>query len=360
MEADLDDPVQIKSLQLIISGLRKIGDDILLEAEYDQFSLRALNSTRSALPVVNFKREFFRNYAYTAKGCSITSQIPAQALITAFKLVMQPTSLTMSIHDSSIFNLGLIDRYGIRHEWELCLGETSVVRASYDLDTAAAQVQCRFDVFTGLSDAFHGHQSVTLEMAKSDPLGDMTFRTGIGDQLGLSSLFSIRRSDYFETQISEEIDRLSVTFTLADFIVAIRIAKVLNQRLTLYITGPGHPIVVKAVLAGQIHFEMAIATSADADSDDDEDAQPEVATGSSSLPEPAPTGTQSSQVSPWPGDRPMKSELADSDRPSENSRVSQLIRQGRFSESPPFALRKRNAGQFAEGSQPSSDESESD
>jgi hypothetical protein len=369
MEANLVDPLQIRTLQLIIGALRRIGDDIYIEATGEEFCLRSLNSTRSALPVVAFKPDFFHDYIYKCRDPSLVCQIPGPALITAFKLVTQPTSLTMAIVNSTnTFQLTLVDRFGIRHEWELCLGEAVVLHALYDLDSAAVQIHCRSDVFTGLSEAFRGSSTVTLEIVPRDSTGAITFRTSIGDQSSLSSTLSIRRSDRCQTQILNDCEKVMVSFNLSDFMVGIKIGKILNQRISMYVTAPGHPVVIKTALQGQIHFEMPLATNADSETDEAEEGEGEPdLTGSSSVSDVGPPGSPSSQVSPWPGTRAVKSEPAapevfsrEAGVSRESARLSQLIRQGIFSESPPFPFRRRTTGQYAEASQPVSEDSDSD
>jgi hypothetical protein len=107
----------IRSLQLVIRALRKIDDDLILHITSDVFTLRALNATRSALPIIDFKSSYFHSFTYKADAKQLVYQLAVSGLITAFKNVAIPTSLKIVIHqETRKFNLGLPDKYGILHD----------------------------------------------------------------------------------------------------------------------------------------------------------------------------------------------------------------------------------------------------
>lgn len=383
MEAELNDPMAIKCLHQVINAMRKIGDDLVFSVSNDQLAVRALNATKSALPVVTFKKTFFHSFMFKSRK-DIVRQVPGKAVTTAFKNVNSPTSVKLEI-EKDCFHIGLIDKFSILHDWELFLEDAVLLSAPYDLSDSTVQIQCRTDVFDGLADTFRGNQNVMLEMGGD---GTIIIKSAVVDELALSSTMTIKRSDSCTMQVQDDVDQLHVSFSVADFIVAAKIAKVLNQRMSVYIVGPGMPIVIKAVIPNQVTFEMALATASDSDRVDDD---PPVTTPADPEPRrvadwtPSLQGSQASQVSPWPrkalqensgvstGETvpfPANPVYSESDRVSgmtvvgargmNRERMSQMIDQGLFSESPPFPIQKRMTGQYAEDSQPPSDESDSD
>ena len=378
MEAELNDPIAIKSLYQVVNAMRKIGDDLVLFVSSDQFAIRALNATRSALPVVTFKKTFFHSFMFKSHK-DIVHEVPGKALTTAFKNVNSPTSVKLEVEKDK-FHIGLIDKFNILHDWELFLGEAVLLSAPYDLSEATVQIQCRTDVFDGLAETFRGSQNVLLDMGRD---GTIVIKSAVSEELAaVSSTVTIKSNDNCALQVNDDVDQLQISFCVADFIVATKIAKVLNQRMSVYIVGPGMPIVIKAVIPNQVTFEMALATASDYEATDEQPVS-----GSSICEPPHETqhdSTPSSQVSPWPGKAHERSEVStgetvpfpanpvfsESDRVSgmtvigsrgtNRERMSQMIDQGLFSESPPFPIQKRMTGQYAEDSQPPSDESDSD
>jgi hypothetical protein len=364
MDADLKDPISIRTIHKTVSALRKIGDDLVIEVAADHITFRALNGTRSALPIVEFKSTFFHNYSFKASNLLIY-QVPVQALTTAFKCVVSATQLRMVVHkETSKFHVELTDKFNIVHDWELFLGETAMPIAVYDLSDATVQIQSHPEVFRNLSDAFRRHETVALEVNRGD---NMVFRSVVADDQILSSTLSIRRSDRCETQILREGDQHRAIFSLADFIVAIRIAELLGPRLSIFLMGPGLPIVIKASLARDINFNMALATMLE--QPPDQEPHRDGTTGPSSITESGQTDSPPSQASPGQRGK-TKSEWITSDeranasseqgQPNTGSRPSQSVNQQLYLDSPPFARRRNMRGHVAYPSQPPSDCSDSE
>jgi hypothetical protein len=368
MECELNDGIPISMLHRVISALRKIGDDIVIDVTADAFTLRSLNQTHSALPIVHFKVGFFSAFCYRADSKSIVYQLPVAGLIAAFKNVTAPTSLRMAV-DTGLgkFTLGLTDKFGILHDWELFLGKTVLLNAMYDISDATVEIQCRCDVFDGLAEAFKGNHNVFLGIARTD--GSLVFTSSRDSDMVLSSTLSIRKSERCETLISPDVDELKVQFALGDFAVAVKIVSVLSQRMSMYLVGPGMPVIIKAGIPNQVVFEMPLATSLE--EEPEEEPQPDVSATESSLVDAQPEESPASQVSPWPRRRSVQTETPAGEasvgppsavgdpRPAVQSRASDF-RHGLYSESPPFPLRRRMTGQYAEASQPPSDDSDSD
>jgi hypothetical protein len=233
--------------------------------------------------------------------------------------------------------------------------------AKYDLNEEIVQVQCRYDVFDGLSDAFRGNLRVWLEVSREDE--SLVFKSTKDGEGVLSSTLSIKKSDRCDTQIARGVDNVRVSLALGDFIVAVKIVKILNQRMSIYILGPGLPVVVKAGIPNQVSFEMPLATAVDEEIEQETDQQDVLTTEPSGL-DRGTDESDASQVSPWRRQRSVKTEseggipVAGSPQSQHSKEYAILEKLG--PESPLFPLRRRETGQYADPSQPGSDATDTD
>lgn len=373
MYAELQEQNSIKSFQQIISSLRKIGDDIVLDVTSEAFSLRSLNATRSALPIVKLKSAFFRTYRYSSLKDSLAYQLPAIAMITAFKNVSSPSLLSFSLDDDThCFVISMIDKYQIEHDWEFILEQSILMNAVYDINETTVNISCRQDVFDGLSVAFKGNQNIYLELNRNDKKKTLFFRSSQNEELVLSSTLMIHKSDKCETQIcSSELEELKLSFNLSDFLVAIKLSKIFSQRMLIHLIAPGHPIIIKSQLANLISFEMALATAVDESQLIEEEAEMSTSQTPESV---ADQGnfdnaySNNSQVTPWSRQKNIDVEKSPNNgitafspvMNANNPRMSQILAQNLFEASPQFPFKRKMTGQYAEASQPASDEDDSD
>lgn len=204
MEAEISDPMSIRILQQVFSALRKISNDVIIVVGPNFFSIRALNSTKSALPVITFNSSFFKSFRFEslkgdrADGQQIVAQIQANAVTTAFKNAQSPSLIILnlkvsrnnfdnnfhrdnqlsensdseekesykkipSIYDKT-FEMSLVDKYSITHTWEFPLSDAQVLNAMFDLNDAVAEVKCRYDILEGLADYFKNINTIFLEL----------------------------------------------------------------------------------------------------------------------------------------------------------------------------------------------------
>jgi hypothetical protein len=114
-----------------------------------------------------------------------------------------------------------------------------------------------------------------LELNRDDLPGSLVFRTTLTDGAieQLSLTISIKKGEKCKAAMSEGIGRMAVSFSLMDFSMTVRIGQILNQRLSMHLEGPGHPVVIKASMPNQIQFEMPLATAIDEDARDEEEQQ---------------------------------------------------------------------------------------
>ena len=89
MNAEISDQNSIRILQQAFSALKKISNDVIIVVGEDFFSIRALNSTKSALPVVTFKSSFFRSFQFDSSvnhDGQIVAQFKQIALLQLLKM----------------------------------------------------------------------------------------------------------------------------------------------------------------------------------------------------------------------------------------------------------------------------------
>ncbi|OHT16455.1 hypothetical protein TRFO_02721 [Tritrichomonas foetus] len=278
MEAEICDFQSIKAFQFSLSSLKKISDDIIIDVSPDTFSLRSLNSTRSALPIISFKPFYFKKYSFIASE-HFVCQIPTSSILMAFKNAVNPTRLIFFVDESNLFNfvLKIYDKFGIEHKWEFPASSTQLLTAVVDLTETTASVKCRYDAFDGLSEAFRNINNITLFLNDTHSLAFKSF-TGTDNSQSLESTLIIHRSERCDIQVYEDFEcdgnhnnDIHVSFSLHDFIVALKIAKLISQQLNFYIIGPGMPIVIKASSSNLVTFDMPLATVAEYDLNDSYD-----------------------------------------------------------------------------------------
>ena len=369
MKAECRDSKKIKVIQQTLVALRKIGDDLRIEIDPSQFVLRSLNSSNSALPVVRFQNTFFSNYEYYSENDQILCQLSVQYLLAAFKNIQNVSSLLFSIDPTQMkFTLRLDDKNSLSHSWELFMQETVLLAALYDLGAARAVVKCRCDLFNGVKSAFRGTDNVFLEVTKQQGSPSQMMLSSAASEDIVTSSLTIKRGDDCEIQSAEDQLKLKLRFSLADFLVAIKIGNILNPKLEMYLMNPGHPIIIKTSMTTQILFEIALATGVDEWTDETssqplsapQQSFPEAATAQSTTP------TEISQTSPWRGHQPSVHVTQQSQTPAMSEeevhgmRDSQLLAMGLFEASPDYPYRRKITGQYAENSQPVSSDSDSD
>ena len=251
------------------------------------------------------------------------------------------------------------------HEWEFFLSDTQLLSAVYDISETNIVVNCRNDVFKGISDAFRNRQNIFFQVQKV-PHTCLVFKSYIDTDSILSSKMTITTSEKCEIQFLGDEDTFQISFALPDFLIGLKIANILSQKLSISMIEPGYPLILKAEMSNLVAFEMPLATATN-------DATKEVSTeqevqqetpiqshSAESLNEP-----KYSQISPWPIAAVNNQNQDESKRHSQMDNLSERFEnaysQDSFEDSSQFPFkRRRTTGQFAEASQPQSDTSDSD
>lgn len=275
MEFEIADQNSIHTLQVTFSSLRRINEDIILNASSNEISLRSVNDSRSALPIIIFHTQFFKIFNFNSSLEKIIISIPASSIIMAFKKALSPTLLKMHINDADrhILYLTLVDKFGISHNWEFPASETSSLSAVVDLNDIKFQLKCRYDVFNGLSDVFKNESTIILDIKNGIKAPNtLNFRTNFrnNDENSLSSTLTIFKCEKCDTVYSDDIKEMQISFFLRDFLVGIKLAALFAHYIFLYVIGPGQPIVIKSGYQNIFEFEMPLATTSIDDNDENE------------------------------------------------------------------------------------------
>jgi len=367
MESLIKDSKKIKLLLQVLVSLRKIGEDLKFEITDDFITLRTLNSTTSALPVITLKQPFFTHYRYFHSDEQILFQVPVQYVIAALRSVTNAESLSFKVEETPPkLSIGLKDRDGISHTWEVFTSDATVICAVYKIESAPVFVECRCDVFDGMASAFKGNENIFLEVKRleSQQTG-MQISSAVESNLATS--LSISNSDHMISRFKDESSQIRLKFSLADFIVAIKLSSILSQKMEIYLLEPGYPVVIKSTMHDQMSFEIALATATDEYNDDSElsDVTPTAPESYNGPQVSGPSFSQSdrSQTGPW----------IRGPAPELDERVPEIVEERKpkipvydntlaaFSDSAPgFTLKRKRTGLYAENSQPQSDESEYD
>lgn len=364
MKAEIKDALYIRCLQKIITSLRKIGEEMIINATPDSLSIRTINTTRSALPDVTFNREFFSEYVYTSTEECLCFQVSINGPITAFKNANNATSLSLIINpETSKFFMGLNDKYGIVHEWEFFLNDTQLLSAVYDINESTILINCRNDIFKGVGEAFKSKQNIFMEIQK-EPHTCLVFKSFIDTETILSSKMTITTSEKCDIQFLESCDNFLISFSLPDFLVGLKIAYNLSQKLSISMIEPGYPLILKAEMSSLAVFEMPLATATNEPKEEqaEQEGPQETEIQSNKLNDPT-----YSQVAPWQTpEYHAHPETTKTTQPMTYSENLQNVEYGNSQNSyddsqtqSPFK-RKRMIGQYVAASQPQSDSDELD
>lgn len=361
IKVECKDPKKIKIIQHVLAALKKIGDDLKLEIDSNQFVMRSLNTSNSALPVVRFFRSFFNNYEYNCDSNQVLSQISIQYLLPAFKNVQNASTLNFFIDPIQLkFTLKLDDKSGISHSWELFMQDTVLLTALYDINSSIVNAKCRTDIFDGVKSAFRGSDNVYLEASQVNGKQMQLQLSTVTSDICVSSSLTIKKGDNCQIDFKEpETEKLKLKIALADFLIAVKLSSILSLRLDIFMISPGHPVIIKSEMGEQVAFEMALATGVDEWSEGQGTQMSPRA--EQSYPEgtaPSVTPTERSQTSPWRGVpasvSTQQTPMTMSSQDQHGMRDSQLMAMGLFDASPDYPYRRKIVGQYAENSQPAS------
>jgi hypothetical protein len=259
MHCRIEEERKLRTLLQLFSSLRKIGDDLIIEARPDSISFRALNETQSALPVIQVASAFFEEYRYAHGGPQLAHQLPAQWIIAALKCNAHPMAVVLAI-GSDILTVTVFDVTQIRHEWSLYLERASIMNAVFERGDVVASLHGRVDLFQETDAAFRRNGNICFALRRRGREKTCVL-SSLDDTDGRVCTIRIQSNDVCDISFSEGTDTVCLSFSRSDFCVGIAMATVLAQRVTLQCIGPGYPVMMKASMPNSMQFQMAIATA---------------------------------------------------------------------------------------------------
>jgi hypothetical protein len=263
MLAKLDDERKVRALTQLFSCLRKISDDLIIEARADSISFRALNETQSALPVIQVNSSFFEEYHYTHRQAQLAYQLPCQSVVSAMRSHSHSNEVTLSIStERRVLTITVFDRVQIKHEWSLYLERTSIMNAVFDMADVTGTLLGRVDSFSGTEAAFKRNENIVFALKRRGREKSCVLTTT--DEKDTSArlcTITISANDNCEISLSEGRDEVSLSFSRRDFCVGLAIATVLAQRVTFHCIGAGYPVMMRASMPNAMQFQMAMASA---------------------------------------------------------------------------------------------------
>eukprot|EP01038_Epipyxis_sp_PR26KG_P006974 gene6974-9534_t len=164
----------IKTMSIALHFLQKIGKEVSLEVEEKIFTLRSLNSTKSAFSSVELTQDFFDDYFIAedigSSTKSFTGQLSVKLLCTIFRNMKNVISLNISAIQQ-LSNHELIFEFilnnGIKRIHKFQYQDCEIMNAVFNNgeDTAVSSMQASPKVFIQLLDHIHQSHEVLIEVA---------------------------------------------------------------------------------------------------------------------------------------------------------------------------------------------------
>ena len=284
------DGMKMRCFQRIIRTLGKAGSNFVMVVWNDSISIRSINEYQSALPIIQFKSSFFDEFKFTYNESQLSFEVPSNAfkysLLLSNQSAITPEKIILSISidkNESIendfkFTINVFDYFEINHYWEFYVTKNaSVLKAVVDPSNIISTLNCRYDIFEGMEKIFNKNNMITLHIyntkkpktkkEKKFPIMFTTEKLNYDDSVASILRFEINDKlnieiddESFDLECNLENGALKLSFSLFDFLIGVKIASILSQRVIISVSSPGNPIIIKASMPNAASFEMTIAT----------------------------------------------------------------------------------------------------
>lgn len=292
MIATIADGMKIRYFQKLIRNLSKVSSNLIITAQDTSLTFRAINQYNSALPIIEFKTDFFDEYRYRYHKPRVSFEVPTINFKYSFSAAFNPTGasfteITLDLRSQSSqtkeendFHLliNCIDVYNILHNWSFDVAEClNVVKAVVNMSNVSTTIDCRCDIFEGIKNIFKSTDIVSLRIYNNQSNSTKTKKSkfqmtteSLNSNDSVASILNFELndkckmfidSDNFENNEYIESDEMKLNISLTDLLVGLDLASILSQRVLIYGTSPGFPIILKASMPSLISFDMTIASS---------------------------------------------------------------------------------------------------
>ena len=250
---------KIHCLTSVISALSRVGNDLVIDARPKYVTLRALNATQSALPVLQMSAPYFDRYEYLVGNSQIACQVEARWVVAALRTPPRGVAVTFRIDDENQkLTVTCKTPLEVERTWIFFFTKATVYNAVVDSGSVAVTVRFRCDVLD-TRQMFRGVESLMLACRKSQPKR-LVITSPELDGTVLSTL-AINHTDLCDVAFSEDAEEVALTLNCRDFQIGIALASVLSQRAEMELIGPGSPAVIRAKMANVMSLQIALATT---------------------------------------------------------------------------------------------------
>ncbi|VDD80145.1 unnamed protein product [Mesocestoides corti] len=255
---------ELKVFTRAVSALGKLGDELYFECSPHEFSLRCVNSSRSAFAVVFFSECFFEKasgltevalrFKLSAKTCC---KIFKQT--TAWVKVVQKCKMRLDENNDRLI-VQFFQRHGIVKTYNLPIIECESLEAVYNVEDATSQMTISSKVVGEILSNFRPNQTeVTMVLQE----GECVFQNYVADS-DFSAILThvpISSSEFDIYRLGEECD---LTFCLKDFRAAVAFGESMNSIVSVHCSRPGKPLVLTCTDNNRFkaHFVLASLPSA--------------------------------------------------------------------------------------------------
>lgn len=297
MIAKLLDGMKMRCFQRIVRTLSKAGSSFVIVAWNESISIRSINEYQSALPIVQLKSNFFDEYKFTHKDSQLSFEVESypfkQSLLLSNLSAVTPQEIVLSVSDNNRntveksnnsleFKINVIDYFEINHIWEFHITmNVTILKAVVDMSTVSSTLTCRCDIFDGIDQIFNKNNMVSLHIinprsknSKVKKVKDKKYPVMITTEKliyddCLATILKFEMNDKLAIEFDDELfdkhcdlgdSELELSFSLADFLIGIKIGSILSQKVTIHCSSPGNPIVIKSSMPNAASFEMTIAS----------------------------------------------------------------------------------------------------
>ena len=250
---------KIHCLTSVMSALSRVGSDLVIDARPKYVTLRALNSTQSALPVLQMSASYFDRYEYLTGSSQLACQVEARWVVAALRTPPRGVAVTFRIDDENQkLTVTCKTTLDVERTWVFFFTKATVYNAVVDSGAVAVTVRFRCDVLD-TRHMFRGVESLMLACRKSQTKR-LVITSPEMDGTVLSTL-AINHTDLCDVAFSEDAEEVALTLNCQDFQIGIALASVLSQRAQLELIGPGSPALIRAKIANVVTLQMALATT---------------------------------------------------------------------------------------------------
>ncbi|KAH9286472.1 Cell cycle checkpoint control protein RAD9A [Echinococcus granulosus] len=223
---------EVKVFTRAISALGKLGDEIYFECGPHEFSLRCVNSSRSAFAVIHFSECFFENASKLADAV-VRFKLNAKTCCKVFRQTvawdkaLQRCKMRLETGHNRLI-VQFFQRHGIVKTYDLPIIECESLEAVYSISNTTCQIVMSSKVASEIMQNFRPSQTeVTMDLQE--------------DFAAVITHIPVASTEFEAYRLGEECD---LTFCQKDFRAALMFGNSMNALFVINCSRPGKPLVL--------------------------------------------------------------------------------------------------------------------